>query len=301
MADLAGVGQEASRVTDGEDVVPLNDEVTGGTDDREVVPRDSATVLLVRDGVEGLEVLLLERHLDSDFAGGALVFPGGKVDDADRHLDPARLTGTEPARWRQPLGAANDADAQGLLVAAVRETFEEVGVLLVIHADGRAVTAAELASPSFVGARRQLASRHHGEGADFATWLETEDLVLDLGALAFWSWWTTPTGGRKRFDTRFFVVVAPPDQTPAEDGNEATRLTWSTPAAAVEAQRRGEAVVIFPTRRNLADLGRFTTAADAWRAAAAGEVEHRRIQPTVVRDGDRVLVEHPLDGTREPI
>jgi 8-oxo-dGTP pyrophosphatase MutT (NUDIX family) len=92
-----------------------------------------------RPGHGGLEVLLLERHLDADFAGGALVFPGGKVDEPDRELDAARWTGRSLARWREELGTASERDALGVLVAAIRETFEEAGVLLAHREDGTAV------------------------------------------------------------------------------------------------------------------------------------------------------------------
>ncbi len=148
-------------------------------------PIDAATVLLLRDadsGSEGgLEVFLLERHLKSDFAGGAYAFPGGKVDPTDLELDASRWTGVDPRRTMARVGARTPEHAVGLLVAAVRETFEEAGPLLAWHADGRPVTTDDLASDSFLEARQRLATR--GEHWDWRPWLEAEDLVLDLGAL----------------------------------------------------------------------------------------------------------------------
>jgi 8-oxo-dGTP pyrophosphatase MutT (NUDIX family) len=263
---------------------------------------DAATIVLVRDRVRRqgpLEVLLLERHLDSDFAGGALVFPGGKVDEQDRSLDAARWTGRDPKGWRELLGTAADADARGLLVAAVRETFEEVGVLFANREDGEPITADDLRAPSFREARRRLASRD--EHWDWRGWLEDEALVLDLRALEFWSWWVTPEGQHKRFDTRFFLGVLPAGQTAAHDEVEATGASWWRPEEALAAHRRGDAVVIFPTRRNLAALAVYPTADAARHAAQHGEVDVRRIQPRVVKVDGELMVQHPHEDTPEPI
>lgn len=261
---------------------------------------DSATVLLLRDGPDGVEVFLLERHLDSDFAGGAFVFPGGKVDDADRTFDPARWTGLDPAAVREEVGAATDADALGLYVAAVRETFEESGVLLGTRG-GAPITADDLASESFLEARRRLNAR--GEPWDWSGWLADEDIVLDLGALAFWSWWATPEGRHMRFDTRFFVALVPPEQESAlaHDEVEMTSSCWLSPAAALREQESGRVPIIFPTRRNLRDLAAYGSADEAWEAAASGRTDRRRVQPRVVRVGGTPMVQHPFEEHPEPL
>jgi 8-oxo-dGTP pyrophosphatase MutT (NUDIX family) len=255
---------------------------------------DAATVVLARDAAAGgIEVLLLERHLNSDFAGGAFVFPGGKVDPSDRALAPERWTGADLDAWQQRLGAADPDDALALLVAGVRECFEEAGVLLARHADGRAVSAETLASPSFVETRRRLASRD--ERFDWRSWLDVEQLVLDLGALAMWSWWVTPDGQHKRFDTRFLVAALPAGQRATSDEVETTSLRWISPHEALAAHARDEVMVIYPTRRNLRDLAVFADTESLLRAAHAGEVDQRRIQPSVVRVDGTVMVQHP-DG-----
>ncbi len=283
----------------------MTDSAAGRLVDEEVPAVDSSTILLVRDrpassgGQGDVEVLLLERHLDSDFAGGALVFPGGKVADADRALPANRWRGQPLARWREPLGVADDADALGLLVAAVRETFEEVGILLAEREDGTSVTARDLASSSFRGARELLASR--GGEDDWLPWLEREALVLDLDVLALWSWWVTPVGQHKRFDTRFFIAAAPVGQIAEQDAVEATGVTWSRPDEALAAQERGEVTIIFPTRHNLRALAGHATAADAIAAARAGQVDQRRILPRVVRVDGRPMVQHPFEDEPEPI
>jgi 8-oxo-dGTP pyrophosphatase MutT (NUDIX family) len=263
---------------------------------------DAATILLVRDQVRGkgpLEVLLLERHLESDFAGGALVFPGGKVDEMDRTLDAARWTGRDPKGWRERLGTETDAEARGLLVAAVRETFEEVGVLLATDEDGEPITADQLRTPSFREARRKLCSRERAW--DWRRWLEDEALVLDLRSLEFWSWWVNPEGQHKRFDTRFFLAVLPPGQAPAHDDIEATSLAWWRPEDALAAHERGEVTIIFPTRRNLEALAGFETAGAARRAANEGRVDTRRIEPKVVKVEGQLLVQHPYEDDPERI
>lgn len=283
-------------------------------------PVDAATVVLLRDAradrradpatdlpadgpdhpdVAGFEVLLLERHLDSDFAGGALVFPGGKVDDTDRDLDAARWTGRSLRDWLGRLGVDRTADALSLLVAAVRETFEEAGVLLARREDGAPVTAEDLAEPSFVDARRRLAARD--ETWDWRRWLEDEELVLDLGSLALWSWWVTPEGQHKRFDTRFFAALLPTGQDARHDDVETTSLHWLTPQAALAAGDAGKVTIIFPTRRNLRALAAYRSAAAVWEAADAGRVDQRRIEPRVVRVGGQVMVQHPDEDAPEPI
>lgn len=259
---------------------------------------DASTILLLRDGSGSPEVLLLERHIESDFAGGALVFPGGKVDPADRELAAARWRGADLPTWRESLGADDDAHALGLLVAAVRETFEEANVLLASR-DGEPLTDSDLEQPEFVEARRRLASR--GEAFDWRDWLAEQRLVLELGALAPWSRWVTPKGQHKRFDTRFFAARLPTGQSGRSDAVETTDLRWTTPRSALAAQRAGEMVVIFPTRRNLQALDTYSSADAAWRAAAREETDLRRIEPTLVRREGTILVRHPDEDTPEPI
>jgi 8-oxo-dGTP pyrophosphatase MutT (NUDIX family) len=270
-------------------------------------PVDSSSIVLVRDvpgadpGDGGrLEVFMLERHLASDFAGGAYVFPGGKLDEADHTLPEDRWTGQDPAVWVERLGAATPADAIGLLVAAVRETFEEAGVLLGTRA-GERVTAADLASPSFTEARRRMASRD--ERWDWTGWLADEDVVLDLGALALWSWWVTPDGLHRRYDTRFFVAVVPPEQVAslAHDDVEMTASRWTTPRAALDAAAAGEVMVIYPTRKNLEALAAYRDVEALWAAAVAGDTDTRRLVPRIVEVDGTPMIQHPDGHAPEPI
>lgn len=264
-------------------------------------PVDAATVLLLRDGDTGsdggLEVFLLERHLKSDFAGGAYAFPGGKVDPSDLELAPSRWAGVEPRQVMARVGGRSPEHAVGLLVAAVRETFEEAGPLLARHGDGRPVTADDLASDSFLEARRRLAAR--GEPWDWRPWLEQEDLVLDLGALRPFAWWATPHGMHKRFSTRFLAVPLPLAQAEAlgHDDIETTDSVWRAPSDALDAAERGEVVIIFPTRRTLQALAAHDDVASVM--AAAGDP--RRILPAITVVDGEARVRHPDGGPAESI
>lgn len=270
--------------------------LVGGTTE----PIDAATVLLLRDTPDGqVEVFLLERHLQSDFAGGAYVFPGGKVDAQDRELDGSRWTGVEPARVVDPLGARSPDHAVALLVAAVRETFEEAGPLLAHFADGTPVGAEHLATEAFVEARRRLAAR--GQPWDWRPWLAEQDLVLDLGAVVPFAWWTTPHGMHKRFDTRFLVTALPPEQADAlgHDEVETTDSAWRTPADALAAADAGEALIIFPTRRILQAIAGHPHTASVLAAARAGRTDRRRILPAIVSVDGQPRVQHPDGGVAE--
>jgi 8-oxo-dGTP pyrophosphatase MutT (NUDIX family) len=261
---------------------------------------DSSSIVLVRDAPRGLEVFMLERHLESDFAGGAYVFPGGKLDPADRTLPADRWRGQDPHAWVDRLGVDAPEDALGLMVAAVRETFEEAGVLLATRA-GAPVTADDLASPEVVEARRRMSSRD--ERWAWTDWLRDEDIVLDLDALALWSWWVTPEGLHRRYDTRFFVAVVPPVQVPAlaHDEVEMTASRWTTPQAALDAQAAGDVTIIYPTRENLEGLAAYPDVEGLWRAAVGGATDTRRLVPRIVEVDGTPHIQHP-DGTPpEPI
>ena len=202
----------------------------------EIAPlRLAATVLLVRDGLEGLQVFMVTRHRQIEFASGALVFPGGGVDPGDRAL-------------------AGDDVERIARVAAIRETYEECGVLLARPRDGGALA---------------LAS-----AAPFHERVKAEDLELSLDSLTLFAHWITPPILPKRFDTRFYIVGAPAEQTAVHDGAEAVDSVWIEPRRALEEAVRGRYALVLPTRLNLELLGQSATAAEAIAAAAA-----RRVQP----------------------
>jgi 8-oxo-dGTP pyrophosphatase MutT (NUDIX family) len=244
-------------------------------------PREAATVMLVRDA-PGLEVFMLRRNLAAEFMGGAYVFPGGAVDPGDRSpelLD--RCHGRDDSTASTQLGL--HAGGMGFWVAAIREAFEEAGVLLARSAaTGRPV---DLDDPS-TAARLETARRAVGRGErPFVEVVVGEDLLLDTGALHLFSHWITPPESPRRFDTWFFVAAAPDGHAYLHDDSETVASVWIRPAAALERAERGELEIIFPTMRNLEQLARFRTARELLDAVTASE-------PRVVADagGARILL-----------
>ena len=213
--------------------------------------KPAATILLLRDKPT-FEVLMVERHHQIDFASGALVFPGGKWHDADH--DPA---------WNDHLigGGDFDSDQRALRIAAIREVFEEAGVLLARTAEG-AMFAGEAASMEV------RAAVDRGE-TSFLDVVKGLGVRLDLNALTVFARWITPAMMPKRFDTWFYLAVAPEDQLAACDGRETVDATWIEPAEAVRKAHSGERKVIFPTRMNLQLLAEAVNAGDATARARA--------------------------------
>ena len=245
--------------------------------------RNAASLLLLRDAHDGtgLEVLMLRRaERDGDLRSGAAVFPGGVVDARDRHAH-AHSLGPDDAAASARLGLAEG--GLDYWVAAVRETFEEVGLLL---AD-RALDAVDAAALQAWRERLQAGT------ASIAEFCAAHALRLDLSGLAYHSHWLTPPGVPKRFDTRFFAARAPAGQTAVADYGEAQELMWLTPRAALEP---GRGLKLLPvTWRTLQDLARFSNAADALAEAHA----RRDIRLTMPRramaaSGPRVVLPDEL-------
>jgi 8-oxo-dGTP pyrophosphatase MutT (NUDIX family) len=246
--------------------------------------------MLVRDGADGrgpMEIFMLRRNLNSDFVSGAYVFPGGGVDEADRHADLAEVC---EGRSDDQASAMLGIDRGGLAfwVAAVRECFEEAGVLLALTADDDVISFADA----------EVAARFEQHRADvnagttrLVELCEKESLRLAVDRIHYFSHWITPLGPPRRYDTRFFVAAAPPEQVPLHDDAETIANLWVQPGEALERHRRGELEMIFPTIRNLQAIARFERSADLLAAAAA--IEHvptilPRIENTDV--GVRILL-----------
>jgi len=221
--------------------------------------RASATVVMLRDGVQGLEVFLLKRHGLSDVLGGAYVFPGGKVDRSDADPEVLALLDREPAQLKALLNEPElpDAEAAALFVAAVRESFEESGVLFAAQATN------EIA---------RSASNLMREGRSFDETVEQMGLKLATGELVPWSRWITPAIGgvvRKRFDTRFFLARVPHDQEPRHDERETTHSVWLSPREALRQYWDREIELAPPQIMSLANLSRHAGAASAIAEAAS--------------------------------
>ncbi len=232
-----------------------------GNEPRTVVePRLAATVLLLRDSGEGMEVFMVVRHHQIDFASGALVFPGGSVDPGDRAI------AANPMLF-PPQPGLNAAEA-ALRVGALRETFEECGILLArAREEGCLISAVRLRSIEEAWRVAMTA----GEKS-FADILIAEDLVLAPDALVPFAHWITPERMPKRFDTHFFLAVAPPDQVAVHDGEEAVDSIWISPRRAIAETEAGTYKLVFPTQKNLEKLGRHTTAQAAVAAARAAKI-----------------------------
>jgi 8-oxo-dGTP pyrophosphatase MutT (NUDIX family) len=236
----------------------------------EVTPaRDAATVVLVRDGTAGLEVYLLRRVRAMAAFGGMTVFPGGGVDPADVADTGLPWVGPAPAEWCRPLSAGT-ALARGLVCAAVRETFEESGVLLAGPSPDEVVADTADWEPE----RRALEARELSLSRLFAD----RGLHLRADLLRPWAHWITPEIEHRRFDTRFFVAALPVGQRTRHVAGEADHAAWVRPADALAELHRGERVMVPPTALTLRDLTGLGTVAEV--LAAAG---HRQVQPVMPR------------------
>ncbi len=210
------------------------------------VPKDAATVMLLRPAPAGLEVYMLRRQPSMTFAAGAYVFPGGSVDarDADEKL---AWAGPAAGEWGR-IFAAPAALARALVCAAVRETFEESGVLLAGESAESVV--ADTTSADWEADRKALLDR----SVSLAELLARRGLVLRSDLLRPWARWITPVVEPRRFDTRFFAAALPAGQRTRDVGGEASEVAWVRPADALAASRRGEIRLFPPTAVSLSEL-----------------------------------------------
>jgi 8-oxo-dGTP pyrophosphatase MutT (NUDIX family) len=233
----------------------------------------ASTVVAVRDGPRGLETLMVVRHHEIEFARGAAVFPGGKIAASDRDPRLDARCGTD--RGLDELQVA-------LRVAAVRETFEESGLLLARR--GGAMIDGTLRA----ALHRRWQERVATGGNAFVDMVCEEDLELALEQLVPYAHWVTPEASPKRFDTHFFIAAAPPGQVARHDGSEAVDSFWIRPADALDDCAQGRRTIIFPTLSNLALLAQTGDVASALQAARSRPV--RRIQPTLGKRADGKLI-----------
>lgn len=248
------------------------------TASKEVAPtRPASTVLLVRDSADGMEVFMVVRHHQIDFASGALVFPGGSIDKEDAVIaaDHARCGGDHG------LGE----QARAFRVAAIRETFEECGVLL----------ARPRGEKALVDGARVAEIARKATGRTFGELIAAEDLELALDKLTPFAHWVTPTPLPKRFDTHFFIAAAPEDQLALHDGSESVDSVWINPARALAEAKTGKYTIIFATRLNVEMLGRQNDVAAAIEAARVRKIV--TVQPEVLRRDDKgVKLRIPLEA-----
>jgi 8-oxo-dGTP pyrophosphatase MutT (NUDIX family) len=257
-----------------------------------MIPRDAATVMLVRDGPDGMEVFMLRRNLNSDFVGGAYVFPGGAVDEADRHAD---LESVCEGRRDDAASELLGVERGGLAywVAAIRECFEEAGVLLA-HAVGAEGSSISFADDVVAARFREYRAQVDSGDLRLIELCKHEHLRLAADQIHYFSHWITPEGAPRRYDTRFFVAAAPPEQVPLHDDRETIANVWIRPADALARFEAGDFDLIFPTIKNLEAIGQFARAGDVLDAAKAiGTVP--TILPRLTSDDDGVRILLPGD------
>lgn len=253
-------------------------------DDPESVPmRDAATVVLVRAGASApIEVFLMRRVKQMEFAGGMTVFPGGGVDPRDAEVDLA-WTGPDEDWWAEQFHT-DAATAQALVCAAVRELFEECGVLLAARQDGSFPDTSQLTAE-----RAGLVDK----SLSFAQFLRDAGLSLRADLLRPLAHWITPLGEKRRYDTRFFLAVLPEGQTADGETTEAAETGWATPQAAIASWDDGKHFLLPPTWTQLKELSKYDSVDDA--LAADRVVES--ITPNFVSTGEKVRIE--FDGEEE--
>ena len=248
-----------------------------------LVLRPAATVILLRAGPGGPEALLLQRTQAAAFLGGAYVFPGGALDTADGEARVLRrVVGLDDAAASARLGLARGGLAYW--VAAVRECFEEAGILLAREEGGGELSAARAAELA-----RHREPLNAGKLA-FAEFLDAERLLLPADALAYYGHWITAPGRARRFDARFFVARAPAGQDGSHDASEIVHHAWLRPREALERGDRGEMELVFATRHTLADLARFPDPQRAFEHARdLPEIETNRACWAQGREGPRLF------------
>lgn len=243
-------------------------------------PRDAATVVLLRDTPGGPQAYLLRRVAGMSFAGGMHVFPGGSVDPADAGAQ-IGWAGPPPAQWAQWLRCAEPL-ARALVCAAVRETFEESGVLLA-GPSGTEVLA-DVSTGEWEAERVALERREHS----LSELLARRGLVLRADLLRPYAHWITPEAEPKRFDTRFFLAALPEGQVCRDAGSEADRRTWVRPADLVSGAGP-DLPMMPPTRMALSGIAEARSVAEA--LAAPREITP--VMPAFALSGDGVVLRVP--------
>jgi 8-oxo-dGTP pyrophosphatase MutT (NUDIX family) len=253
-----------------------------------VVPMPSATVTIVRDAPGGIEVLMMRRNLRSGFVPGMHVFPGGGVDETDfffknnelcKCLDDGAASGT--------LGLA--CDGLAYWVAAIREAFEESGLLLARRRSGETLSLGDAETARrFAEHRRRL----NAGVVAFPELLQAENLQLAADQLTYFAHWITPVGLPRRYDTRFFMAEAPQGQEPLQDEQETIAAAWMRPGEALTRHRSGDFEMRTPTVRTLEDFADYDSVASLRRGLAARR--DVRVQlPRIGPDGRRILPGEP--------
>lgn len=249
----------------------------------------AATVTLVREAGGGLEVLMMRRNLKSGFVPGMYVFPGGGLDREDLGFkDNGLCRCLDDAAASAALGLA--CDGIGYWVAAIREAFEEAGLLLARDAQGRLPAFEDAATHRrFDEHRRRL----NAGSTDFAQLLREEGLQVAADQLTYFAHWITPVSAPRRYDTRFFMAEAPPGQEPLHDDHETIAATWISPAQALSLHARGQFEMRTPTVRTLETFAQCDRVAGLRRSLMAVQGNVPALLPRIAKNGQRLLPGEP--------
>jgi 8-oxo-dGTP pyrophosphatase MutT (NUDIX family) len=240
--------------------------------DPDLVPiRPAATVMLVDDRPD-LQVFMMERNANTVFAGGMWVFPGGSVDHAD---DSSQTQHLSIHRTDREASELMDIEAGGLAyyIAAIREAFEEAGILLALHRDR--LVPPDLSDPETASRFQQHRDGVNDRTRDFLDVMREENLIADAGAMHYIARWITPHGTPRRFDARFFIARMPDNQTPIHDDNELVHSRWISPAEILDKVAAEEMVLMTPTLRMIKNLAQFSSADQVIQSAEANLPDHR--------------------------
>ncbi len=236
----------------------------------EVPVRPAATVMLIDDRPD-LQVLMMERHANTVFAGGMWVFPGGAVDHQD---DASYYSGIATHRTDEEASTLMGLDSGGLAyyMAAIRETFEEAGILLALHQkDERPLSINPDNEARFEQYRDQL----NAGDIDLKSILEKESLLADVGQMHYIARWITPLGSPRRFDARFFISCIPSEQVAAHDDGELVNSVWMSPRRILEQFDLGEMVLMSPTLRMVKNLAAFESADQVIRSVETNPLDEQ--------------------------
>lgn len=256
--------------------------------------RDAATVLALRDTDAGPEVFMVRRDSRMGFLGGAHVFPGGALDTADCESALQSITTGFEAVGSLSRIHAEEPRARGLLLAAVRELFEESGILLARDAAGAWVDLDEEGPRAErLKAGRAALTQHEG---DFGALVSGEELRIDVSGLRLFAHWITPEREKKRFDTRFFLARAPEHQSARHCDVESSAGEWITPAEALSRYRAREIELVPPTIASLESLAGFASVDSA--LEAFGNAEIPCIFPKILI-GEQIVILYPGDADYE--
>jgi 8-oxo-dGTP pyrophosphatase MutT (NUDIX family) len=257
------------------------------------IPKKAATVILLREmKPEGFEVFLLKRHEKSSFMGGNYVYPGGRVDREDGSVEIcAQCKGVSPEEARRLFrGALPPDESLAHWVAAIRELFEEAGVLLAYDRTGKFIRFRDPTEREKASHYRDLI--HNGK-MSICQIAQEEKVFFALDQLHYYAHWITPEARSERFDTRFFIACHPEGQEATYDHKETTHGVWLTPKQALEENLRGNTALSPPTLKTLEDLSRYASVAEAFEVLRNAEIQP--VLPVLTKVKDETLLVFPWD------